>query len=293
MYRDNPMMYIGVLFEALLFQGSTLGWDIAGTRESVRSMTRARMAAFRKHFYHADRMVFGLAGNIDTKVLPVIEERFGRLARRSYGKKFARFATHQRAPRILLHTRETEQVHLALGFPSYPRGDRRLPTLRILDSILGGNMSSRLFIAIRERKGLAYYVHSSIDTFEDTGSFAVGSGLTASKIEQAIKIIVKELHNIREHGVTEKELEKAKHFMRGKMTLALEETDAVVDWYAKQALFGHEVKTPEEKMKELFAVTNADIKRVACEIFNFSKVNLAMIGPFKGEEERFKKLLRI
>ncbi len=290
MYEENPMMYIGDLFEQSIYSGSTLGWEIAGSRDGIRAMTREQMTRFRTQYYHPARITVGIAGNIDASILPDIQKLFvGK--RRPFGTRYDAFRVTQRVPKVKLMYKETEQVNVALGFPALHHNDPRLPALQVLNVILGGNMSSRLFIAVRERRGLCYSIHSGADTLEDTGSFAVTSGLAAKKIKEALQIIVRELHRIRTTSVTPKELKKAQHYIRGKTTLALEESSAVVDWYARQVLFDQPVKTPDQKVSEIFNVTREDVGRVAREVINFSRANLALIGPFK-EEAPFLKLLK-
>jgi predicted Zn-dependent peptidase len=292
MYEDNPMMFIGDLFERLLYDGSKLGWEIAGTREGVRAMTRKQMVDFRTAFYHPARITIGIAGNIDDTLFSDVEKLFGRAKKKPFGKTFTPYTHKQKKPRVRILKKQTEQVHLALGFPAFKRGDKRLPALHMLHAILGGTMSSRLFIAVRERQGLCYYVRSGVDTLEDTGSFVVTAGLSADKIEKAITIIMRELKKIRDKGVTKKELDKAKHNLRGKSTLALEETSAVVDWYARQTMFGDKIKTPDQKIAEVFTVTREDVQKVARQVIDFQRTNLAMIGPF-DDEKPFLDLISI
>lgn len=290
MYEDNPMMHIGDIYESLLFDGSKLGWLISGSKETVMGMTQKDMLDYRDTYYHSGRVLVGVAGNVGTDSLKLIEKHF-RVPKKPFGQHFEPFAARQTKPRVKVSFKETTQVHMTLGFHGFKHGDKRLAATQLLHVILGGNMSSRLFIAVRERRGLAYYVRSGVEIYEDTGGFSVSAGLDAARIDLAIQIIVKELERIRDKGVTAKELEKAKHYMRGHTTLALEETSAVVDWYAKQALFDQPMKTPEQKLKEVFAVTREQVQAVAKDLIDMRRANLAMIGPFK-EEEKFLRLLQ-
>lgn len=290
MYEDNPMAHIGDVYEELLYGGSKLGWLISGSKETVLGMTQKDMLDYRDTYYHSGRVLVGVAGNVNEKTLPMIEKYF-RVPKKPFGQRFEPFVAKQTAPRVKVSFKETTQVHMTLGFHGFQHGDKRLAATQLLHVILGGNMSSRLFIAVRERLGLAYYVRSGVDVYEDTGGFSVSAGLDASRIELALTTIIKELALIRDKGVTAKELDKAKHYMRGHTTLALEETSAVVDWYAKQALFDQPMKTPEQKLKEVFAVTREQVQAVAKDLIDMRRANLAMIGPFK-DEEKFLKLLQ-
>ncbi|MDO8582249.1 MAG: pitrilysin family protein [bacterium] len=290
MYEDNPMAHIGDVYEELLYGGSKLGWLISGSKETVMGMTQKDMLDYRDTYYHSGRVLVGVAGNVNEKTLKLVEKYF-RVPKKPFGQKYEPFVAKQTKPRVKVSFKETTQVHMTLGFYGFKHGDKRLAAAQLLHVILGGNMSSRLFIAVRERLGLAYYVRSGLDVYEDTGGFSVSAGLDASRIELALTTIIKELALIRDKGVTAKELDKAKHYMRGHTTLALEETSAVVDWYAKQALFDQPLKTPEQKLKEVFAVTREQVQAVAHDLIDMRRANLAMIGPFK-DEEKFLKLLR-
>ena len=290
MYEDNPMAHIGDVYEELLYGGSKLGWLISGSKETGMGMTQKDMLDYRDTYYHSGRVLVGVAGNVNQDTLKLVEKYF-RVPKKPFGQHFELFIAKQRTPRVKVNFKETTQVHMTLGFHGFKHGDKRLAATQLLHVILGGNMSSRLFIAVRERLGLAYYVRSGMDVYEDTGGFSVSAGLDASRIELALTTIIKELELIRDKGVTAKELDKAKHYMRGHTTLALEETSAVVDWYTKQALFDQPMKTPEQKLKEVFAVTREQVQSAAKDLINMRRANLAMIGPFK-DEEKFLKLLR-
>jgi predicted Zn-dependent peptidase len=157
---------------------------------------------------------------------------------------------------------------------------------------LGGTMSSRLFIQVRERKGLAYFVRAGADAFEDTGVFMIRAGLTKSRINEAITTICKELAKIRDHGVTAAELTRAKENIRGRIVLELEDSSDLAGFFGKQELYTNEVKTPDEKFAEINAVTAADIQAAAKDVIKLSRASLALIGPFK-DAKPFEKLLKL
>lgn len=153
-------------------------------------------------------------------------------------------------------------------------------------------MSSRLFIRIRERLGLAYSIRAAVNTYQDTGNFVIQAGLDISRIDEAIKAILDELKRIKKEGITHEELKRARDFIEGKIAIDLEESNSLADWYAKQELLTGEILTPEEKLKKIFAVTSGQIQNVAKDIIKESKLNLAVIGPFK-DKDRFLKLLKV
>ena len=153
-------------------------------------------------------------------------------------------------------------------------------------------MSSRLFTVVREQHGLAYYIKTELDAFQDSGIFLVAAGLDKKRINQAITLILQELKKIRTNGVAVKELADAKNFLKGKLVLELEDSESVADWYGKQQLLLNKIYTPEERLKKIFAVSQMQIKKVARQLFQQKQLNLALIGPFK-KKGKFEKLLKI
>jgi len=164
--------------------------------------------------------------------------------------------------------------------------------LGVLTSILGGGMSSRLFIEVRERRGLAYYVRSSNEQYTDVGNFVTQAGVDVERIDDAVKVILEEFAKIGEEKVKDEELTKAKEYLKGRLTLELEDSRSVASLFVSSDLLEDEIKTPEEIMEKIDEVTVEDVQRVAKDIFRQEVINLAIIGPYK-DEERFKRLLKL
>ncbi|MBI4276441.1 insulinase family protein, partial [Candidatus Uhrbacteria bacterium] len=265
MYEDNPMMHIDDIFEELLFGATPLGWQISGSRETVAGLPREAIVKHFKTFYRPKDMVLAIGGRFDEVLARKLIEKYYVVSGHKFGipTKALRVTAGSRGPRVRLQFKETQQVHLQLGVRAYPYRDPRLPALNLLNVILGGNMSSRLFINIRERHGLCYYIRSGVGSFHDTGVFGVQAGLDKGRIRDAIKLIVAELTRMREKGVTEKELYDAKQFVHGKMTLGLEESSEIAEWCGKQEVLTNQIKTPEEKLIEIDKVTQADVHGIA------------------------------
>jgi predicted Zn-dependent peptidase len=202
------------------------------------------------------------------------------------------FLFKQTEPAVSLKYKDTEQVQLALGFPGFGYFDKKIYPLYLLSVILGGNMSSRLFISVRERRGLAYFVRCFVNIYQDTGNLVIQSGLDKSRLEEALKVILGELRKIKRDGVSALELKQAKEFLRGKIVLTLEDSSNLADWFAKQELLQNKILTPEEKLRLFDRVTVGDIKKIAREVLRKEFVNLALIGPYK-DESRFLKLLNL
>lgn len=300
MYEDNPTMYVDDLFEQLLYQGNSLGWSISGSRESLTGVPREDFLKFKNEHYRGDKMVIALAGRMEDDTLRQIKKYFSGITGDKKkpsvdhvaNMEFPGFKVKQSKPGVKLHFKDTEQIQLALGFPAYSTFDERMYPLALMSIILGGNMSSRLFIQVRERRGLAYHVRASATHYQDIGNLTVFAGLDKARLNDAVKVILDELNKMKEKGVTAEELKNAKDFVRGKMTIELEDSSQMAVWYMQQELLKNQAMTPEEKIKKFMAVTSADIKKVAKDIIQEHLLNLAMIGPYK-DAEPFRKLLKM
>ncbi len=290
MYKDNPIMNINNIFEELMYDGSPLGRDIAGTEKHVLSYKRDDVLKFRDKYYSPANMTLVVAGAIDDSTKKLIEQYFGL---EKNGKNISKvfkpfcFGSGIKKDRIRVEHKKTDQAQLMLGFPGFKYTDKENTVDTLMNTILGGTMSSRLFIQIRERRGLAYFIRSGSDNFRDTGYSYVRVALEAKNINKAISVIKKEIEKLIEKGPTKKELEDAKTHIRGSMTLSLESSSAQASWYAHRALFADKIQTPEEKLAELEKVTIEDIKRVAKKIFKWDKMRVAIIGDVKRGEIEF------
>jgi predicted Zn-dependent peptidase len=295
MYEDQPMFYAEMLFEKLVFRGNNLGEDIAGTEKSIQQMTRQNILDYFNSFYEPQNGVITVAGKIDSRLKNSLNKYFAynkKQKKSLFSQQFSTFTNQQQATRILLRHKATKQVHLAMGFPAYSYFHPDLYALNLLAVILGGNMSSRLFINVRERKGLCYYIKAQADIYEDTGNLMIRSGLELNKIKDAIKIILAELRQIKEKGVGAKELKMAKDFIKGRTVLQLEESNYLAEFYGKQHILTREILTPEEKFKKIYTVSAQQLKKVANDIIKTEKLNLVMISPFRDEKE-FLPLLKV
>ncbi len=290
MYEENPLMHIEDLFEETLYRPSTLGWNIAGTKETMLGITRADITAFFNTYYGPGNVAVVIAGDLPESALSTIGGHARHFTdRMGVPQSFEPFKWQPGKVDLKMQYKKLEQVQLSLGFPSYPALHPKLPALNLLNVILGGNMSSRLFISVRERHGLAYTVRSEVSTYEDTGSLRVHAGLDGARLGQAIKLILQELALIRK-GVTPKELKDAKECMKGRITLSFEDTLEIAGWYGKQEILHRKLVTPEEKMKQLEKVTLKNIRDVAQEVIVKGNLRAALIGPYK-DEKPFRKLL--
>ena len=291
MYLDTPTSYVSELFEDLLYKDQPAGWRIVGEKENIMAFTREKVVDYYRTHYSNENTVICIAGDIDTaQIAKKIEKYFGPSKNQEAMPKLA-VKEFQSKPEVLLHHKKTDQTHFCLGVRAYDMFDKRRHTLTLMSVILGGKMSSRLFISVRERNGLGYYVHTSVDATTDTGYLVTQSGIKNDSLEKAVGLVLDEYRDLRNKKITPKELKKAKDFVRGSMSLSLDSSDAQASFYANQEVMGKELLTPEEKMKLIDKVTVNDIKKVAEDIFKNERLNLSVIGPF--EETEKGKLLKI
>jgi predicted Zn-dependent peptidase len=287
MYEDNPMAHVEELIENVLYEGSTLGRDIIGTRETLKNMTREDLVQFRDENYLPNNMSIAVSGKIDGQTMKWLEETFGQIPN---GQKepaaYEAYAGHstQEVPKVALQTKETEQVQLAIGFPAYGLNDPKIRAASVMAKILGGTMSSRLFISVRERHGLAYFVRCHVDPVEDTGSLIIRAGLDKSRLKLATKTIMQELRKMVKEGVSEDELHKAKENIRGKLLLKMEDSSSRAGWFGTQELLNDSVKTTQAYIEEIQTVTREQVQEVAKEMLDEKKMCLSVVGPFENKE---------
>lgn len=297
MREDTPMVDVQEEFEHLLYGDQPAGWKVIGTKENIIRVQQKDFLDYRKKFYNAGNTIVCVCGNFDSKgekeVIRELGKVFAKMRKNGANKK-QKTVERQSKPALKIKHKKTDQVHLILGFRGYDMFHSDRYILALLANILGGGMSSRLFLAVRERLGLAYYVKASSEEYSDCGYFAVAAGVDTSraKIEKTVKTILKQIKTVRDKGVSESELRKAKDNVRGKMALSLESSDEVASFLAGQELSRREIKKPDEIMAEIEKVKKSDILRVAREVFVNEKLNLALIGP--AEDGGFlKKILKL
>lgn len=293
MYRDNPMRHVEDLLEEAAFTDSTLGWNIAGSPKSMTQMPRAEILAYHQAYYEPSNMVLVVSGHVDDRVKARIEHWFG--GGRGVAKAPQPFEpytdchTSKTAPWVRLQTKQTEQIQLGIGFPSFGIGDERNEALNLLSIILGGNMSSRLFVQVRERRGLAYFVRAANQLYDDVGIFSIRAGLDKKRLKLAMQTIRKELRAITKIPVSVRELKEAKAFLRGQLSIRMEDTFNQAEWAARHALFEHSTLSPQGYLKRIEALTVTDLKHVAREVFDEKRMSLAVVGPYENREDFLKK----
>lgn len=292
MYEDMPMRNIGDVFESLLYPGTSLGRDIIGYKKTIESFKRADFLKYMRRFYLANDTVICVAGKIDEqKITNQIKKYFQEMPD---GKKpeLKKIKEAQKTPAIKIKFKKTDQTQLILGVRAYDLYSEKRFALSLLSIILGGNMSSRLFMEVREKRGLAYYVRTNTEAFEECGYLATQAGVEHKNLTLALETILREYKKIATEKVAEKELQKAKDYIKGKMVMGMEASDEVAMFFVGQELSRREILKREGIFQRIDVVTAEDILAVAKDIFQNKKLNLAIIGPHKNEL-KLKKALSV
>ena len=292
MYLDTPMKHIGDVYENLLYGDQPLGWDIIGTLKSLANIKHEDFLEFQNRYYAPENMLVSIAGGVShDDILNITNKYLGKLKSKNPAT-YLPVKFSQNKPALILVNKKTEQAHLAIGFRSYHRGHKNHYKLVVLNAILGSSMSSRLFIQLRERRGLAYYIRSVSEEYSDTGSFVAQAGVAPANIEEAIKVILPEFKEIAKVEVNAEELKKAKEHIKGRLVLELEDSREMALMFGLQQLLEGKIRTTEEIFKNIDAVSAQDVQKVAKDIFKNEGLNLAIIGPYK-DEAKFAKILSL
>jgi predicted Zn-dependent peptidase len=283
MYEDEPRRTVGDELEKLLYNNSTLGREIIGYKKTIKKFARKDFVTYMQKHYNACGTVVCVAGKFNEKeIIKKVEEYFGNMPK---GKimSFVKVVEKQKSPQVGIKFKKTDQTHIIIGNRAYHQNHKDRFALSLLAVILGGNMSSRLFLEIREKRGLAYSVRTGVDTYQDCGYIATQAGIEHKKVQQTIEVILKEYKKIATVKVGKKELQKAKDFVKGKGVMEFEASDEVAMFFIDQEFHKEKILTLDEVFAKIDAVTSNDILRVAKDVFKKNKLNVAIIGPHKND----------
>ncbi|MPY95245.1 MAG: insulinase family protein [Acidimicrobiia bacterium] len=278
--EDSPEDRVDDLLWRALFPSHPLGWDVLGTEATVEAMDREAVAEFFGRWYRPGNLVVAAAGAVDHAA---VVEAAARLDVPGRGEVPLRAAPERPVKRVAIQRRATEQAHLALGWrgPGYRDGDR--VALDVLEQVLGGGPSSRLFQEVREQRSLAYTVYASAAEFVDVGALAVYAGVTPDRAREALAVIGDIVGDLAAHGVTDEELAVAKGYLEGSMWLSLEDNPSRMSRIGWWEVTEGRVPPPEEYLAELAALRAADVARVAARVLSGPRV-LAAVGPFRASD---------
>ena len=283
MYQDQPQQYVQELLNQTQWPDQPLGRPLTGTEETLDRISRTALTTFHGAHYVAAGTLVAAAGNLSNQN---VVERVALIAGRFTQGTRARFVpafVDQKGPQVRLATKATEQTQIALGARTCSRHDERRFALRLLNTILGENMSSRLFQIVREDHGLAYSIYSSLSFFDDVGDLVVSAGLETENLRRVLALILRELQRLREQLPTAAELRRARDYVLGQIDLSLENTESQMMWLGEQLLGYGRVFPPAEIKQRLAEVTPAQVRAVARDFFRPERLNLALVSPLKSD----------
>jgi predicted Zn-dependent peptidase len=290
MYFDTPRDYVSSLYEELVFGSNPLGWETLGTRETVTSATRETFTDYLGHWYTPQRIVVGVAGKVGNDLLPKLEELLGDMSGNGKDRPAPAQVEHTPEPRIRVLRKDSDQANVCVGVPSYPLDHPDRYALALLGTVLGTGMSSRLFLEVRERRGLAYYVFAHNSSYTDAGTLFAQGGVDLKRAEEAVQVIADEFRKLADERVGEEELEKARALAKGRFVLQTESPNGLLLFGLRREVLEGAAIEPEELLAGLDAVTAEDVQRVAQDVIGGSGLRMALIGPF-DEPARFESLL--
>ncbi|MBA3733460.1 insulinase family protein [Patescibacteria group bacterium] len=290
MYEDLPQYVVQETFQELLYGDTPQGWSIAGPKQNITNMKREDFVNYTKTHYVAGKTMIVVAGDVEPKIaFKKIENAFKNIAVAKVVKK-KKFTEKQEKPQIKIKHKATDQTHLVLGVRTFNLYDKRMPILKVLTTILGSGMSSRLFQKMRGELGICYYVEAGINDLTDHGNFVVAAGVDKSRLNIAVDGIMGEIKKLINEKVSPEELRKAKDYSIGKMYLHLESSNSLANFYGFQEIMRKDIQTPKDIEKEIEKITSEDIQKLAKQIFIDKNLNLAIVGDVKETKELTKIL---
>ncbi|HEX4166390.1 MAG TPA: pitrilysin family protein [Bryobacteraceae bacterium] len=277
MEADQPEFVLHETFISNFWKGHGLGKPILGTKETVKKFEQGMLSDFYSRVYSPKNILITAAGNLKHhEIVRLVEDKFSALAERE--RPAAGSIPQPHAPIILKKKDSLEQVHIAMGVPAYPLAHSARFPLYVLNTVLGGGMSSRLFQNIREKQGLAYAVYSELNLFSDTGCFTVYAGTGVETARQVVDSVIHEFHNFKEELIGEDELRRAKDHLKGSLMLSLESTSSRMSNLARQELYFDEFLSMDEMLEKIEAVTRDQVQGIATEFFQPQNIAVAMLG---------------
>jgi predicted Zn-dependent peptidase len=290
-YLDDPAEYCQILFQQAVFGQGALGREICGDEAGIRALPEQTIRDFWLSTYRPANIVVAIAGDVE-------HDAAVELASTAFGSGNGVIPGFPPTPdlpageRYLLGHRDTSQAHLAVGVPSLPRDHPDSWVLGVLNTVLGDGMSSRLFLSVREEKGLAYDVGSGIADYADAGVLGISAGVDPQHLEPALRAILDEMARLRDELVPPEEMAKAKAYLSGGLELRMEETRHLASWVGGQEALHDRVMTLDEALEAVASVTAEDVQRVASDLFRDEKLRLSVVAP-RRKATRLDKALRL
>jgi predicted Zn-dependent peptidase len=290
MYFDTPRDYVSSVYEELLFGSNPLGWETLGTKETIRAANRDTFLDYLRTWYTPQRMVIGVAGAVGDNLTAKLEELLGDMSGNGSGSPAAADVAVSTAPLVKVHRKDSDQANVCVGVPASQLNRPDRYALQLLGTVLGTGMSSRLFLEVRERRGLAYYVYAFNQSFTDAGSLFAQAGVDLTRATEAVEVIAQEFRKLAEEPVPAAELEKARALAKGRFVLQTESPNGIILFGLRREVLEGQAAEPAEILSGLDAVTAEDIQRVAQDVIGSQGMRCAVIGPF-DDPSAFEKLL--
>jgi predicted Zn-dependent peptidase len=282
MYMDEPHQWVQEMLNAALWPGQPLGRPITGTEKTLDAISRGQILEFQRKNYTADGALIAAAGRLTHRQVLQAAGRYSAQFHPGARCGFAPATAAQTRPAIALLTKKTEQTQMALGVRACSRHHERRFALRLLNAVLGENMSSRLFQTVREDRGLAYSIYSGNSFFDDTGDLVVSAGLDLANLEKTLKLILREFRRLREELVPAAELGRARDYLIGQHDLSMESTENQMMWLGEQWLGYGKIFAPGLFRRRLGEVGAAEVRAAAREFIRPDQLNLALVSPLKS-----------
>ena len=284
MYQDQPQQVVQEKLQEVMFKGHALGAPLSGDEATLRRMTRDTLLRYKTRAYTPEATVFAFSGRVNHDACVACVERAVGGQRKARGLSFKPVDGKVPQDRISLVRKEIAQVHVVVGFRIFGRHDDRRFALRVLNGVLGENMSSRLFQSVRERHGLCYSIQSSYQTFAETGTFTISGGFDTQRAPAALKLTAKEIRRMLTAKVGAGEIKRTKEYLLGTFRLGLEGTGNQMAYIAGSMQSYGRIVPPEETLASIRAVTADDVRSVADDIFNPSSMTLSLVVPTNQPE---------
>ena len=287
MSEDDPRRKIYDYFEECVYENRQISQEIIGSKESLAGIHAKQISEYREKYYLAGNTVVAVSGHVPNDLAAQLQNAFSDF---SSGEGAYLPASLEKRKQVNICTKQTQQTHLAIGFVGVDVHSKERETAQVLATLLGGNLSSRMFSEVREKRGLAYYVKTYSDNMNDAGCFVTFSGVNNEKVYDAVSLILK-VYNGTKYDIPEDELRKTKDYITGIMTLNYEDSEHRSEINALTETYGEKQSTLDERISAIEAVTAGQVQALANKLFDESKLCLALIGPFT-DEAKFAKIVR-
>jgi predicted Zn-dependent peptidase len=279
--EDNPDVLVQELFTQSFWKGHPLGWPILGTTETVGRLSQNQLFDYHGGRFHAGNMVFSAAGLLDhDEFVAAIAEKFSSL---SIGEPLTELSAPEPTPLIVLRNKKAlEQVQICMGVPAPPITDENRYSALVLNTVLGGGMSSRLFQTIREERGMVYSIYSDLSPYRDTGTLCVYAGTSANKTLEVVNLVLAEFRNLKEIPLSGEELKRAKDQLKGNILLGLESSNSRMANLARQEMYFHKFFTVDELIARIDEVDSAKVQAMAQRLFDPERIAITLLGRLNG-----------